>query len=190
MLVQKHIEQLIRLSAPHLYTNAPTIEAADQMSKEHARLLSQIVPVKFGNTARWAAATTYDLASIQIPRNAEWLCLMRVECYTVNLTAGASDYGVYQPVPPGKAYWQETPAGTGTVRILTDENMQSHVMCDVDEMRFFSAGRTISLIGNFNVSPDGSTRDVRTTCYAYNIGSEIIERLGGLAIYEPPSTGV
>lgn len=186
MLVQQHIKQLIDMALPYrLAGNEPTA-----FDKEYARLLSQIQPVKFGNTVQWTAAGIYDLAVYQVPRNADYLIVMRVECYTVNLTSGATDYGVFQPVPPGKAYWEITPSGTGTTRIVSDETMQSHVMCDVDEQRFFSAGELATLKGDFLVSPDGQTRNVRSLVYSYLIGNEIIERIGGMPITEPPSQGV
>lgn len=190
MLVQQHIEQLIKMAMPQRFLVAANDAERQAFADEHSRLLSQITPVKFGNTVLWLAAGTYDLAQYQIPRNAEWLVVMRVETYTVNLTSGAGDYGIQEPVPPGAAYWQRTPAGTGSTEILSDETMQSHVMCDVDEHRFFSSGNTITLVGDFLVSPDGDTRNVRTLVYAYNVGSEIMERLGGTGIYEPPSVGV
>lgn len=189
MLVQEHIRQLVALAAPHL-AYATTPEQLLSFQAEHSRLVSQIKPIKFGNVALWTAATTYTLAAYQVPRDGEYNIVMRVECYTVNLTSGATDYGVIQPPPPGNAYWQITPAGTGNSRIVTDQTMQSHVMLDVDEFKIFSQGEMITLIGDFNVSPDGNTRNVRTLVYSYNVGKEIVERIGGIDILEPPSTGV
>lgn len=188
MLVQQHIKQIIEMALPQHWIFSE--EAAAAASAEYTRLLSQITPNKFGNTVLWTAAGVYSLASYQIPRNADYTIVMRVECYTVNLTAGAADYGFQQPPPPGAAYWELTPSGTGTANIVSDETMQSHVMLDCDEQRFFQAGQTITLKGDFNVSPDGNTRNVRTLVYCYNVSSEIMERIGGLQINEPPSSGV
>jgi hypothetical protein len=190
MLIQSHIESLIKLARPHLFQSARSDEHQTQNESDYAQLLSQIKPVKFGNTVFWLAAGTYDLAQFQIPRNADYCAVLRVECYTVDLASGASDFGVYEPVPPGKAYWQITPAGTGTPRIVTDSGQQSHVMCDVDEFRFFPAGETITLTGNFSVSPDGNIRNVRTLVYAYLLGPEIMRYIGGVDVYEGPGSGV
>lgn len=174
------------MAAPFL-RNGEDQQAA---TNEYFRLLSQIQPVKFGNTVLWTAATTYTLAQFQTPREAVYCVVMRVESYTVNLTSGATDYGVYQPPPPGKAYWQTTAAGSSTAYLASDDTMQSHVMLDVDEFRIFGPGEFITLTGEFLVSPDGLTRNVRATVYAYLVAAELIERIGQNVIFEPPSTGV
>ena len=119
-----------------------------------------------------------------------YLIVLRVECYTVNLTNGAADYGMNEPPPPGKAFWRYTPYGTGVSYDLTDVNAQSHLLLDVDEFKIFKGGYNISLIGDFLATADGDTRNVRTLVYAYNVGAQIVERIGGNEVIEPPSTGV
>lgn len=191
MLVLEHIYQLVTAAAPHLRgygRNGPPLDSPDRA--EWQMLWNQIKPVKFGNTVQWDAATEYTLAFYQIPRNGVYNVVLRVECYTVNWTSGDPDFGLNEPPPPGKAFWRYTPYGTGTSYDLTDIQAQSHLLLDVDEFKIFKGGYNISLIGDFNVSPDGQTRDVRTIVYSYNVGAQIVERIGGNVVIEPPSTGV
>lgn len=167
-----------------------TPEGIAEFDREYHRLLSMIKPIKYGNVAFWDAAATYTLAQYQVPRNTGANIVMRVENYTVNLTSGAADYGTFQPPPPGTAYWQAQAAGSSTTEILTDPNMQSHVMLDVDDFKIFLPGQNVVLVGDFIASPDGNERNVRTTVYSYNVTAELIERFGGITAIEPPSSGV
>lgn len=191
MLVLEHIYQLVTAAAPHLRgygRNGPPIGSPDR--DEWQSLWNQVKPVKFGNTVLWQAATEYTLADYQIPRDGVYSIVLRVECYTVNWTNGAADFGMSEPPPPGKAFWRYTPYGTGVSYDLTDVNAQSHLLLDVDEFKIFKGGYNISLIGDFNASADLATRNVRTVVYAYNVGAQIVERIGGNEVIEPPSTGV
>lgn len=165
MLVQEHIRQLVKLCYP--------------ASLEEARLLfADIKPVKFGQTVSWLAAGDYSLARYQVPDEASYLVVLRVETYTVNFTSGSADYGAFEPPPPGTAFWQYRPYGSGATYNLTDPNAPIQRICDADEMLFFKGGYNVFLIGTFSVSPDGDTRSVRTLVYGYNIGAAIADRLG------------
>ena len=179
MLIQQHIKQLVEMAAPYCKDRESVL-----------RLQSQIQPVKFGNTVQWAAAAEYTLALFQVPRDAVYCVIMRVECYTVNLTSGAADYGTYQPPPPGKAFWRTGQSGSTAQYIVSDDQQQSHTMLDCDEMRLFAPGQNIDLVGDFLVSPDGLTRNVRTLVYGYLVAAEVIEHIGQNMVYEPPDTGV
>jgi hypothetical protein len=191
MLVLEHIHQLVAAAAPELAHYGRSGPPQGHPDREGwLRLWNQISPVKFGNTVLWNAAGNYTLADYQIPRDGAYLVVLRVETYTINWTSAAQDFGVNEPPPPGKAFWRYIPYGTGVSYDLTDTNAQSHLLCDVDDFKIFKSGYTVALIGNFNVSPDAQTRNVRTTVYAYNVGSQIVERIGGSVVFEPPSTGV
>ena len=207
MLVLEHINQLVFSAAPYLrhwYIQQPrkflpdnrtiTVEweewNASEDAREYGQLWSQIKPVKFGNTVQWHEATTYTLADYQIARESFYNIVLRVECYTVNLTSGAADFGTFEPPPPGKAFWRYVPYGTGVNYDLTDTTAQSHLLLDADEFKIFKSGYTLALIGNFLVSPDGLTRSVRTLVYSYDCGPQIVERIGGNQVIEPPSSGV
>jgi hypothetical protein len=193
MLVLEHMKQLVYAAAPHLaahhHSDGRKHDDCPDCLEFHS-LWNQIKPIKYGNTVLWEAATIYTLADYQIPRDATYHIVLRVECYQVDWTNGAADLGMNEPPPPGKAYWEYIPYGTGTVYVLTDVSAQSHLLLDVDEFKIFKQGYTVALIGNFNASPDGLTRDVRTTVYGYDVGAQIVERIGGNTVIEPPSSGV
>lgn len=200
MLIQEHMKQLVTWAAPHLAHHTHdrerlTVEQRRDLAQDCPDcklwfdLLNQIKPIKYGNTVFWAAATQYTLAQYQIPHDAAYHVVMRVECYTVNLTNAAADYGMREPVPPGKAFWEFIPYGTGTTYPLTDVNAQSHIICDADDYKIFKEGYTLALIGNFLAPSDGASRNVCTTVYGYDVGPQIIERIGGLTVVEPPTSG-
>lgn len=173
MLVLEHMKQLVNACRP-------------QSKAEWNELWSQINPVKFGNVVNWNAAQDYTLANYQIPREST-LIVLRVECYTVNYTSGASDFGMYEPPPGNYAYWQYTPYGSGSVSDpLTDDLARSQLALDTDDFLLFSGGYNVSLIGTFVVSPDGDTRQVRTLVYGYTCGPKVVELVGaGQAIIAP-----
>lgn len=192
MLILEHMKQLVYAAAPHLaaHHHADKKQHRDCPDcQEFHSLWNQIKPIKYGNTVQWEAATTYTLADYQIPREASYHIILRVECYTVNLTSGAGDYGMSEPPPPGKAYYEYIPYGTGITYVLTDINSQSHLLLDVDEFKIFKQGYTVALIGDFLVASDAATRAVRTVVYGYDVGPQIVERIGGNTVIEPPSTG-
>lgn len=164
MLVLEHLKQIVAACDP-------------QTAKEYRELWASIKPVKFGNTVSWSAAAQYALAQYQVPRDVHNLVL-RVECYTINFTSGAADYGLYEPPPPGDAFWQYIPYGTGTTYNLTDPDAPAQLALDADEFLIFRGGYNATLIGDFSVAPDGATRLVRTLVYSYNCGSAVIDRIG------------
>jgi hypothetical protein len=165
MLVQEHMRQLVAACYP-----ASLEESRD--------LWSNIKPVKYGLTVEWDDADEYTLANYQIPDDASYHLVLRVECYTVNLTSGATDYGLFEPPPPGTAFWRYLPFGTGATYDLTDVNAQPQIILDCDEFLVFKGGYNLALIGNLDVAPDGETRNVRTLIYGYDCGPVIANRLG------------
>lgn len=166
MLVQEHIRQLIKLANP--------IDRA-----QYLRYYAEITPVKYGQTVSWLAAGQYGVARYQIPAEASFHVVLRVECYTVNLTSGAADYGLTEPPPPGAAFWVYTTPGTFTIQqVITDQNAPVQRLLDADEYLFAKGGFDLWLIGDFSASPDGATREVRTLVYGYNIGPELGSVLG------------
>jgi len=173
MLVLEHMKQLVKACNP-------------QSREEWQQLWSQINPVKFGNSVNWQAATNYTLADYQIPRESH-LIVLRVECYTVNFTNAATDYGMFEPPPSNYSFWQYVPYGSGAVSDpLTDQFARSHLALDADEFLIFQGGFNASLIGSFVATPDGQTRQVRTLVYGYTCGPQVIELIGaGQAIIAP-----
>ena len=166
MLVQEHIRQLIKLANP-------------ANEAEYRRFYAEITPVKYGQVVSWSAATQYGLARYQIPPEASFHVVLRVETYTVNFTAGAADFGAFEPPPPGSAFWIYTVPGTfTTLQEITDQNAPVQRVLDADDYLFLKGGYDVFLVGDFSASPDGDTRLVRTLVYGYNIGPELGGRLG------------
>lgn len=166
MLIAQHIKQIVELCNP----TSP---------EEFRELASQIRPVKFGNNVAWSSANQYTLAQYQVPQEST-LLILRTECYTVNLTAAASDYGIFEPPPPGEAWWvYYPPDGSGLNGVdVTSRLMKTHLALDADEFLLFQGNYNAALIGDFDATSDSATRQVRTLCYGYLIGPQITERLG------------
>lgn len=139
---------------------------------------TQIMPVTFGFKINWSSATTYVLASYQVPDNM-YLVVLRVECYVVSLTSGAADYGYFQPPPPGKAYWiTASDAGTSQQEVFTNTDAPSHLLLDCDQFFIFPDKRNANLLGNFDATPDGVNRSIRTKVYGYLVDSVVADKLG------------
>ena len=189
MLVLEHMKQLVDAAAPHLRAHGHQGQHKESCADCDLwrTLWADIKPVKFGNTVSWLAATTYTLADYQIPRDT-WNVVLRVECYTVDWTNAAADFGLNEPPPPGFAYWQYVPYGTGTTITLTDLNARVQLLLDADEFLIFRPGYTVALIGDFSASPDDLTREVRTLVYSYNCGASIIDRIGNNQVIIPISS--
>jgi len=151
---------------------------------EHLKILSQLTelpisgikPVRFGFKLNWSASATVTLASCLIPDSTA-LVVLRTECYVVNLTSGAADYGYYQPPPPGTAWWLTANDVNTSGQNFTDPNAPTHLVCDTDELIFFPSGRYVNLVATLEVSPDGATRAIRTTCYGYYVPAGVVDRL-------------
>lgn len=165
MLILEHLKQMVDACYP-------------ENDAERRLLWADIKPIKFGNTVSWLAAGEYGLANYQVPDEASYLIVLRVECYTVNFTSGSADYGIYEPPPPGAALWRYVPYGAGATYNVTRPSAPIQRLCDADEMLFFKGGYNVFLIGDLLDSPDGDTRSVRTLVYGYNIGASIASRIG------------
>lgn len=163
MLVARHINQICELTG--LATN-------------------EISPVKFGAAVDWSAATGLILAQFSVPQDS-YLAVMRVECYTVNLTSGAADYGMYEPPPPGYAYWFAGPdVTTVTGNIVTNYKARSHVLLDSDDLIVAPPGKVLTLVGDFSAPSDGATRSVRTLVYSYLIPPAGAMKLAQMVVLE------
>lgn len=139
----------------------------------------EIQPVCFGYDINWSAATTYVLASYQVPVNS-WMILMRTECFTTNYTSGASDYNVYGPPPTGTAYWiRATSATTTPASYVTQPNLEAFLLLDVDQFLSFQPGQFANLLGVLDAPADGNVRSVRTRCYGYVVGAAVVDALLG-----------
>jgi hypothetical protein len=142
----------------------------------------ELSPIVFGNDVAWLAPDNYILASQLIPTQTG-LLVFRTECYTTNLNAAATDILQPKATPPGFAYWtmaslfSSVPVGNDTD--LTDQTNQAHVILDTDCFLLAVAGANpyLNLIGILDATPDGVTRQIRTTCYGFFVPYAVYERL-------------
>lgn len=174
MLVLEHKRQLVKACQP-------------QSREEWEAFWADIKPIKYGNSVSWTLASppNYILASYRVPREVYQIPL-RVECYTVNFTALAPDFGMFEPPPIGTAFWQTTDLGPGTtIYTQTRTTAPTHLSLDADELLIFHGGVNLQLVGNFAASADGNTRTVRTLVYGYDVGPRIVERIGTSQVIEP-----
>jgi hypothetical protein len=137
-----------------------------------------IQPVKFGNSVLWASVPV-TLASYQIPIDAPYMLILRVECYTTTFTPGAAGFGIFSPPPPTTAKWVYTNivSFTGNAYPVTPVE-PGHVLLDADEFLFAKGGETVALIANPSPNPDTAVRNVRTLVYGYLLGALVANRLG------------
>ena len=155
------------------------VEACYPKDEQEAReLWADIKPIKYGGVVLWLAATNYTLARYQIPDEAAYHIVLRTECYTVNYTAAAADFGMFEPPPPGFVFWEYIPYGAGATYRLTAQDAPPQRIVDADEFLFFKGGYNVTIHADFQASPDGATRNVRTLVYGYNCGAMVADRLG------------
>src|SRR5215510_13026663 len=65
-----------------------------------------ITPIKFGYVTQWLEILgDNELASYQVPNDAAFLMILRVECYTTTFVAAAPGFGNFSPPPNASAYW-------------------------------------------------------------------------------------
>lgn len=171
------MREIVWAAAPELHALTMAGKLEGEALGLYKKLWSDIKPVKYGNTATWNSANTYNIAIYQVPRNLSNIVL-RVDCYVVNWTAGAADLGQIEPPPEGFAYWEYQRTGSTNAQSVTDIFMQSQVMLNAEEFLVFSGGNDAVLIGNFEAPPDHDDRKIHTVVYSYNCGAEIIDRIG------------
>ena len=162
MLTLQHIEQLSRMASAALGKPVP---------------FSLIKPQPFGFRTNWNAAGLRTLASMRVPKHRR-LIVLRTECYTVNYTAGATDFNAYGVPPLGKAYWiRANDTGQTPRQVMTPTNAPTHLTLDVDCLLSFPSNCNANLIGDLDAPPDGLERKVNVLCYGYLVGAQIADAL-------------
>lgn len=155
-------------------------EAAKRVSELTDVPFHFLSPIRFGNDVEWSSATNYVLASQFVPKE-QGMLVFRTECYTTNLTNGASDFMMHQVTPPGEAYWTLadlfSTIPSSNITDQTDRVNVAHIMLDVDNWLLFGGNQYVNLIGALDATPDAATRNIRTTVYGFFIPGEIYERL-------------
>jgi hypothetical protein len=146
--------------------------------QEAIKLWNDIKPVKFGNSITWAEGTD-ELANYQIPEEASYMLILRVECYTTTVVAAAPGFGMFSPPPLGTvAYWQYTDISLTDPTYRLTSQLPIHLLADVDEFLIAKGGHEVSLVATLPAPPDGNPRSIETTVYAYLLSGDIADKLG------------
>jgi hypothetical protein len=154
------------------------VDACYPESKEEAiELWHDIRPVKFGNRITWVEGLV-QLADYQIPEDAAYMLILRVECYVTTFVAAAPGFGMFSPPPPNNAYWQYTDVSTTDPTYRLTNVVPLHILADVDEFLFATGGHEVSLLTTLLAPPDGNSRIINTLVYAYMVGALVAGRLG------------
>lgn len=141
-------------------------------------LWASIKPVQFGNSVTWSDATELALARYQVPDDYSNVVLW-VDCYTVNYTSAAIDLSLKAPPPPGTAWWRYESLGSTLAQNVTDPDMPVQIMTEGQQFLVFKGGYYEVLMLNLtSAPPDDEAREVRCSVYSYNIGAEILDRIG------------
>lgn len=153
------------------------VDACYPTSEEEAiQLWHDIKPVKFGNSVQWLELLT-ELACYQIPQDASYCLILRVECYVTTFEAAAPGFGNFSPPPNSDAYWAYTDAAAaGPDRI--SPTLPIHIFCDSDEFLFGKGDHRITLLSDLPAPPDGNARFIRTLVYGYLVGALVAGKIG------------
>lgn len=146
--------------------------------REGMELWHDIKPVKFGNFTQWLdLAGTNELASYQIPQDASYLLILRVECYTTTFIAAAPGFAMFSPPPNATAFWAYTESSATTPEIQTPTT-PIHILCDSDEFLFAKGDHRMTLLSDFPAPPDANARFIRTLVYGYLVGALVAGKIG------------
>lgn len=164
MLVTGHMRQIVQACFPE--SQAEAIE-----------LWRNIAPVRFGQRLIWVngAGSFQTLASYQIPEDASYLAILKTECYVFTETATAPGFRNFEPPPNATARWSKD-AGAGAEPFT--QTVPIHLLAEASEFLVVKSGLTVQLEALLGAPPDGNTRFIRTTVYAYNINAVIADRIG------------
>lgn len=142
------------------------------------KLWHDIKPVKFGGPVQWIEVEgTNELAAYQVPQDAPYLLILRVECYVTTFIAAAPGFGQFAPPPNSSAFWAYTDASSTAPERITPV-LPITVLCDSDEFLFARGDQRLTLISDLPAPPDGNARFIRTLVYAYLLGAMVADRIG------------
>lgn len=177
--ILKDMADLIWTAAPELRVYGVSGPGKDDAGYDLWReLWAGIKPIKYGNSVTWSDDGQLYLARYQIPQDT-YHCVLRVETYTINYTAAATDLSVPAPPPPGTAYWQLQQLGTTAAQTITDPDAPVQTMANCEEFLILEGGYFATLILNLSSAPPNSqAREVRTLVYGYDITGDLAERIG------------
>ena len=137
----------------------------------------EIKPIRFGDIVTWAAGET-ELASYQVPQDAGYLLITRVECYAFTTNSANAGYGLHLPPPTGNAVWissEVTGITPGEVRWTPI--LPSFLLLDAEEFLLISSDNRAVLRMTLPVSPTTDTF-IRTLVYGYLLGAITAGQIG------------
>jgi hypothetical protein len=165
MLQLEHKKRIVDACYPESYADA-------------LKLWHDIKPVKFGGSVQWidVSPETTSLAGYQIPPDASYLLILRVECYVTTFIAAAPGFGQFAPPPNSNAFWAIDAAPGAPERITP--TLPIHVFADSDEFLMVKDNHLVALLSALPAPPDGNARFIRTLVYAYLLGAMVADRIG------------
>jgi hypothetical protein len=147
-----------------------------QSSGEALEMWHDIKPVKFGTSQFFA--TTLQLAAYQVPEDAAYLLILRVECYATGFVPTNPNYGRFMPPPQGVAQWLYTDVNLTTPQYQISPLQAINIYADTDEFLFAKGDHRIALTATLNPRADSATVIVRTLVYGYLLGALLADRIG------------
>lgn len=151
-----------------------------QTQMEANELWHDIKPVKFTRSFTYpsiAPLTNVVLAAYQIPEDAAYMLILRVECYVTSFSPTSPAFGRFMPPPQGIARWTYTDIDPTTPEYKIAPTLSINSYADTDEFLFAKGDHRIALTADLNAVTDSSLV-IRTLVYAYLLGALVADRIG------------
>lgn len=154
------------------------VQACRPKDEEEAlKMWHEIKPVKFGDIITWAAGEA-ELASYQVPQDAGYLLITRVEAYAFTTNSAIAGYGLHMPIPTGSAQWISSEvSGITPGEIKWTPFIPAFLLVDSEEFLFIAGDNRAVLRMTLPVAP---TIDlfIRTLVYGYLLGAITAGKIG------------
>lgn len=148
-------------------------------AEEALRMWHDIKPVKFGDIQPWTlGAVDLELASYQVPQDASYLLITRVECYVLQTTPASAGFGLHLPPPTGNALWLASEVvGITATEVTYTPTVPAHLLLDTEEFLLIR-GDNRAVLRIFIDAPWTTTLFIRTLVYGYLIGALVAGKIG------------
>jgi len=139
---------------------------------------SECKSIKFGCDVQWITATTYNLASQEVPESV-YLLVHRLTHVVVNTDTASTDFGYFRSNVRGKAWWViSNTINTSEIQQFTSENLSANLHLDVDDFILFPPGYYANLLFSTTLAaPSGNWR-FRSVAYGFFIPPKVADKLG------------
>ena len=156
------------------------VEACYPIDDDEAlKMWHDIKPIKFGDIQPWTlGGVDLELASYQVPQDASYLLITRVECYVFTNNPAVAGFGQHMPPPTGNALW----VSSEVVGITTNETtftptVPAHLLLDTEEFLLIR-GDNRAVLRIFINAPFTTDLFIRTLVYGYLIGALVAGKIG------------